>query len=110
MTSETAYTTTASVPSPAQKAGDFGGSRAITDPDSKQAFPGNLIPASRIAPIAASLLTKVPTAADPTGRQLYALPSHSDISFPTGISATPTRSEERRVGKACRTRRQPTTQ
>ena len=84
------YSNTAFIPSVAQKTGDFSGSRAITDPDSKQAFPGNLIPASRIAPIAASLLTKVPTAADPTGRQLYALPSHSDISFPTGISATPT--------------------
>src|SRR6266851_9405198 len=72
------YSNTAFVPSAAQKTGDFTGSRAITDPDSKQAFPGNLIPASRIAPIAASLLTKVPTATDPSGRQLYALPSHSD--------------------------------
>jgi len=53
---QTTGTRTAIVPTSAQLAGDFSGARAITDPDSGQAFPGNRIPAARLDPNALVLL------------------------------------------------------
>jgi hypothetical protein len=40
----------------------------IYDPLTGQPFPGNVIPASRISPVARELLTMIPSAAAPTGR------------------------------------------
>ncbi len=44
------------VPTAALKAGNFAGMRAVLDPTTGQAFPGNVIPASRISPQAAFFL------------------------------------------------------
>src|SRR5690606_1871294 len=44
------------VPSGAQRAGDFSGLPAIRDPETGQPFPGNLIPQARLDPIALRLL------------------------------------------------------
>ena len=49
-------TTTVTVLTEAQRAGNFAGSAAIKDPLTGQPFPGNAIPASRISPIAQKLL------------------------------------------------------
>ncbi|MEO8070472.1 MAG: hypothetical protein ABI652_03650, partial [Acidobacteriota bacterium] len=53
----------ATVPSAAFRAGDFSASPvAIIDPSTGLPFPGNQIPASRISPVAASLLKYIPAA------------------------------------------------
>ena len=49
-------TDTRTVLSAAQRAGDFSGGAAIRDPLTGAAFPGNVIPANRIDPIAAKIL------------------------------------------------------
>jgi outer membrane receptor protein involved in Fe transport len=49
-------TDTRVVPSAAQRAGDFSGGAAIRDPLTGQPFPGNVIPAARLDPIAVRLL------------------------------------------------------
>jgi hypothetical protein len=49
-------TDTRTVLSAAQRAGDFSGGAAIRDPLTGVAFPGNVIPANRIDPIAAKIL------------------------------------------------------
>lgn len=71
------YGNTAFVPTATQRNGDFSGGKTITDPATGKAFPGNLIPAAQISPIAAAILQKVPTSSDPTGKLLFAVPSHS---------------------------------
>jgi len=53
---EAASTRTSIVPTAAQVAGDFSGGRAIVDPDTRQPFPGNRIPASLLDPNAQVLL------------------------------------------------------
>ena len=45
------------VPTAAQRSGNFAGGAAIIDPTTGAAFPGNVIPANRISPIATKLLT-----------------------------------------------------
>ncbi len=72
------YGNSAFVPSAGQKGGDFSGGKAVTDPTTAKQFAGNLIPASRISPIAAAMMPHVPTAVDASGKVLYALPSSSD--------------------------------
>ena len=76
---ETAVTT---VPTPAMVTGDFSGiSKVIKDPSTGAAFAGNMIPASRISPIAAALATfyPAPTFATAAG----ALPSNNFITAGT---------------------------
>ncbi len=53
---QTTGTRTAIVPTPAQLTGDFSGGRTISDPVTKQPFPGNRIPAALIDPNAVTLL------------------------------------------------------
>jgi hypothetical protein len=56
-------TKTFTVPGDAVRTGDFSGlGNAIRDPQTGLAFPGNIIPANRIDPIASVLLAKVPRA------------------------------------------------
>ncbi len=55
-----ALTQSAVVPTNPQRAGNFSGEREIRDPDTGLAFPGNVIPASRISPQAAALLALYP--------------------------------------------------
>ncbi len=74
----TSYGNTAFVPTAAQRAGDFSGSKAIVNPATNQPFPGNQIPANEISPIAAAILQDVPTTSDPTGKLLYAVPSNTN--------------------------------
>ena len=68
-------TRTFSVPTPAVRAGDFSGSGPICDPLAVPStgacapFPGNRIPATRIDPIAAALLERVPAPATAAGVQ-----------------------------------------
>jgi hypothetical protein len=75
--SNTSYGNTAFVPTPQQKAGNFAGTKAIIDPVTNTAFRGNQIPADRISPVAAAMLSHVPETSDPTGRLLYAVPSNT---------------------------------
>lgn len=49
------------LPTDAMRAGDFNGSKAITDPLTGKAFPGNVIPVSRISPQALYFLKYMPT-------------------------------------------------
>jgi hypothetical protein len=53
-------------PTAAQRAGNFAGLPAITDPLTGQPFPGNVIPANRIDPVAQAMLDRFPAPnADP---------------------------------------------
>jgi hypothetical protein len=53
---------------PEQRAGDFSSiSRQLVDPVTKQPFPGNRIPASRISPVTAKLLPLIPVSSSPDG-------------------------------------------
>lgn len=56
----TATTTPALMPTPAERAGNFSLAPTIYDPLTGAPFPGNVIPASRISPQAASLLSFYP--------------------------------------------------
>lgn len=55
-----AITAVSSVPPAALRNGDFSGLAAITDPLTGQPFPGNVIPANRIDPVAKAILDFVP--------------------------------------------------
>jgi len=55
-------------PTAAERQGDFSGiSKTIVDPQTGQAFPGNVIPADRIDPIATKLLALIPLPNQPNG-------------------------------------------
>lgn len=74
----TTFGNTAFVPTAAQRQGDFSALKtSIKNPATNQAFQNNQIPSDLISPIAASILQKVPTSADPTGKLLYAVPSNT---------------------------------
>ena len=69
------------VPTSAARTGDFSSlSTPIIDPETGQPFPGNLIPASRIDPSAASLLAYIPAANQPGARQNYRFTSASAVN------------------------------
>lgn len=73
------YSNTAFVPTAAQRTGDFSaGSAAIRDPATGVAYPGKVIPAAQLSPIALAMMPHIPTSEDPTGRLLYAQPASSD--------------------------------
>ena len=60
---------------PAQRAGNFSSvSRQLVDPLTKQPFPGNQIPASRIEPVTAKLLPLIPVSQSPDGFLVFDRP------------------------------------
>jgi outer membrane receptor protein involved in Fe transport len=64
------------LPTAAQRAGNFSSvTRAITDPLSGQAFPGNQIPVSRISPVTQAFLKYLPDPGTLTGQRLTGAPS-----------------------------------
>ncbi len=65
------------MPTAAQRTGNFVGSKTINDPSTGKPFPGNIIPASSISPIAAAIIQHIPTSDDPTGKLIYAQPQSS---------------------------------
>jgi hypothetical protein len=75
----TSFTNQATVPSAALRRGDFNETgRDITDPLTGRPFPGRVIPADRILPIATALLNKVPTSTASNGLLRYARPDRYD--------------------------------
>lgn len=65
-------TLTSVVPTAAQRAGDFSNiSTQLIDPANGQPFPGNIIPPSRLDPIALNVLEYVPTATSSDGLIYY---------------------------------------
>ncbi|HTU99317.1 MAG TPA: TonB-dependent receptor [Luteitalea sp.] len=75
---------TALVPTAAQRLGDFSGySRVLRDPLTGQPFPGNIIPANRIDPTSALILSQYlpvpnPRAGDPVNTLRYSRPNNSE--------------------------------
>jgi len=72
------YQATGTLPSPAERAGDFSASAirapvTIYDPTSRTPFPGNLLPAQRIDPVAQGLLEFIPPPNQPGRVQNYRL-------------------------------------
>jgi hypothetical protein len=66
-------------PTEAQLRGDFSGGRTVRDPQTNQPFPGNLIPQSRLDPLALNYMKKfVPTTQDPTGLYTYQRPADNN--------------------------------
>jgi hypothetical protein len=71
-----------SLPTPAEKRGDFSATGlTIFDPMTGKPFPGNIIPQSRFSPLSATL---IPLMSDPTG-------SGYSSNFQSNIGVTPTR-------------------
>jgi outer membrane receptor protein involved in Fe transport len=71
--------------SEAQRRGDFSGGAAVRDPLTGLPFPGNIIPASRISPAAAKLLTDfVPLPNSPANRYIVS-PTVSDTRDQYGV-------------------------
>ena len=58
------------VMSPAQRMGDFSGGRTINDPMTGDPFPGNVIPADRLSPIAVRLINDFMPLANVGGRYI----------------------------------------
>ncbi len=76
--SNTSFSNTAFVPTAAQRVGDFSATKkAVVNPETSKAFPGNQISADLISPIATAILQHVPTTTDPTGKLLYSVPSQT---------------------------------
>ena len=71
---------TATVPQAAFRSGDFSSlSSALIDPNTGEAFPGNLIPAGRINPVAAKLLLSyIPAPNEGTATRRYAADATED--------------------------------
>lgn len=58
------------LPTSAMRGGDFSSlNRNIIDPVTKQPFPGNQIPVSRLSPVSQALLQYIPVPASPTGER-----------------------------------------
>lgn len=74
-------TSTSVVPSEAQRGGDLSSFRAVTDPVSRLPFPGNIIPANRISPVARNLLQywPLPNATDPARNFLSTPKTQNDL-------------------------------
>ncbi|MGH9626911.1 MAG: TonB-dependent receptor domain-containing protein [Bryobacteraceae bacterium] len=68
------------VPTEEQLRGDFSGAgRVIRDPLTEQPFPGNVIPQSRLDPLALNYSKRfVPTTSDPTGLHQYQRPADNN--------------------------------
>jgi hypothetical protein len=73
------FSNQAFVPTDLERTGNFSAkATAIKDPITGVAFPGKIIPASLISPIALAMMPHIPTSADPTGKLLYAQPQSRD--------------------------------
>ena len=73
------YSNTAFVPTDLERTGNFSGkSTAIKDPVTGVAYPGKIIPANQISPIALAMLPHIPTTSDATGKLIFAQPASSD--------------------------------
>jgi len=73
-------TSSSVVPTAAQRRGDYSGRPQLVDPATRQPFPGNLIPASRLDPIALRILEIVPVAQDASGQTFYERRTRTDNS------------------------------
>ena len=73
-----ALANTATVLTDAQRAGNFTGLKQLIDPVTNQPIPGNIIPASRLDPVAVKLLQFVPTSARADSLISYDLPQRDD--------------------------------
>jgi hypothetical protein len=75
-------TSTAIVPTAAQRQGDFSGGTQLTDPATKQPIPDNLIPASQLEPVAQKVLQTIPLPNQPGGLLYYvAASSQTDNQY-----------------------------
>lgn len=68
------------VPTAAQRAGDFSGSKPITDPSTGQPFPGNMIPSNRFSPQSSFFLPFIPEANTSTGTFSESLSKSDDTN------------------------------
>jgi Carboxypeptidase regulatory-like domain len=76
------------LPSDAMRTGNFSGTKAITDPLTGSAFPGNIIPASRIASQAVYFLNYMPTQVQGRFNAPQALdPNKGDIKVDAMLTA-----------------------
>ena len=62
------------LPTAAMRRGDFTGIRAITDPQTRQPFPGNQIPGARLNPITLALLKFMPDPGTADGQRFVGVP------------------------------------
>ena len=64
------------LPTTAMRQGDFSSvTRAITDPQTRQPFPGNQIPVGRLSPVTLALLKHIPVPPTPDGQRFVGVPN-----------------------------------
>ena len=67
------------LPTTAMRQGDFSSvTRAITDPQTRQPFPGNQIPVGRLSPVTLALLKHIPVPPTPDGQRFVGVPNRSE--------------------------------
>jgi hypothetical protein len=65
------------LPTAAMRQGDFSSvTRALTDPQTRQPFPGNQIPVSRLSPVTLALLKYIPVPSTPDGQRFVGAPDN----------------------------------
>src|SRR5215467_9054095 len=69
----------------AQRAGDFSGSSAVTDPLSRAPFPGNIIPQSRLNPVSVNLINTYTPLPNTTGAVNYSGVTQGHLATDQGI-------------------------
>ena len=73
------YTNTAFVPTALERMGNFSAkATAIKDPFTGAPFPGKIIPAEMLSPVALAMMPHIPATDDPGGKLIYAQPASSD--------------------------------
>jgi|YNPMSStandDraft_1061717.scaffolds.fasta_scaffold09023_3 hypothetical protein len=69
------------LPTAAMRRGDFSSlTRAITDPQSRQPFPGNQIPGNRLNPVTLNFLRYLPDPGTPTGERFVGIPVKNNLN------------------------------
>ena len=69
------------LPTAAMRRGDFSSlTRALTDPQTRQPFAGNQIPASRLNPVTLNFLKYLPDPGTPTGERFLGIPVKNDLN------------------------------
>jgi len=69
------------LPTAAMRRGDFSSvTRALTDPQTRQPFPGNQIPASRLSQVTQAFLKYLPDPATPTGERFVGIPARNNLN------------------------------
>jgi len=69
------------LPTAAMRRGDFSSvTRAITDPQTRQPFPGNQIPASRLSSVTQAFLKYLPDPGTPTGERFVGIPVKNNLN------------------------------